>query len=54
MEYAILFLPLLGALTGYYGKFLGSLFSEIITVISPFVKILIFDSSFTLVLKYSS
>ena len=46
MEYAILFLPLLGALTGYYGKFLGSLFSEIITTLlvslSAILSIIVF------------
>ncbi len=31
MEYAVLFLPLLGSIIGYFGKSLGSFFSEIAT-----------------------
>ena len=31
MEFAILFLPLFGALLGYFGKSFGNFFSEVIT-----------------------
>ena len=31
MEFAVIFLPLLGSILGYFGKSLGNLFSEIIT-----------------------
>ena len=31
MEYAVLFLPLLGSITGYFGRLLGNLFSELVT-----------------------
>ncbi len=52
MEHAVLFLPLLGALLGYFGKFLGSLFSEIITSLATSVaavfSILIFYKGITL------
>jgi len=33
MEHAVIFLPLLGSLIGYFGKSFGSLFSEIVTAI---------------------
>ena len=46
MEYAILFLPLLGSLIGYLGKSLAKYFSEIITslfvCISAVLSILVF------------
>ena len=37
MEYAVIFLPLLGSLIGYFGKSFGSLFSEIITTVFVFL-----------------
>ena len=36
MEYAVIFLPLAGAILGYFGKSLISSFSEIITLITVY------------------
>ena len=50
MEYAILFLPLLGSIIGYCGKSLGNLFAEIITsfftILSAIFSIIIFYNGF--------
>ena len=49
MEYTIIFLPLLGALiSGFFGKFLGDRFSEILT--SLFVSI---ASIFSIIIFYN-
>jgi len=50
MEYAILFLPLLGSIIGYCGKSLSNLFAEIITsfftILSAIFSIIIFYNGF--------
>ena len=51
MEYAVLFLPLIGSIIGYFGKSLGSFFSELITSffvsVSAVLSILIFYNGIT-------
>ena len=46
MEYAILFLPLAGSIAGYFGKSLGSLFSELTTTffvtVSAILSLIVF------------
>ncbi len=46
MEYAILFLPLAGSIVGYFGKSLGSLFSELTTTffvtVSAILSLIVF------------
>ena len=51
MEYAVLFLPLLGSILGYFGKSLGNFFSEIATsffvTASAILSIVIFYNGIT-------
>ena len=51
MEYAVLFLPLIGSIIGYFGKSLGSFFSELITSffvsVSAVLSVLIFYNGIT-------
>ncbi|MFL2889402.1 MAG: NADH-quinone oxidoreductase subunit L [Pelagibacteraceae bacterium] len=50
MEYAILFLPLIGSVIGYFGKFFGNLFSEVITsfftLVAAICSIIVFYNGF--------
>ena len=50
MEYAIIFLPLIGSLLGYFGKSLTKYFSEITTslfvTISAIMSIIVFGMGF--------
>ena len=48
MEYAVLFLPLAGAIIGYFGKSLGNLFSEIITCLFT-----LFAAVFSIIIFYN-
>ena len=51
MEYAVVFLPLAGAIIGYFGKFINKLFTEItttlFTTLSAILSILIFHDGLT-------
>ena len=53
MEYAILFLPLIGSLIGYLGRSLTKYFSEITTslfvIISAILSILVFGMEFKII-----
>ena len=50
MEYAVIFLPLIGAIISYFGKFLGNLFSQIfsslLVTISAVLSIIIFYNGY--------
>ena len=48
MEYAVLFLPLAGAIIGYFGKSLGNLFSEITTCLFT-----LFAAVFSIIIFYN-
>ncbi len=51
MEYAVVFLPLVGAILSYFGKFFGNLFSQIFSCllvsISAILSIIIFYNGYT-------
>ena len=51
MEYAVLFLPLLGSIIGYFGRRLGNFFSELLTSffvsVSAILSIIIFYNGLT-------
>ncbi len=51
MEYAVVFLPLIGAILSYFGKFFGNLFSQIfsslLVSISAILSIIIFYNGYT-------
>ena len=51
MEYAVVFLPLVGAILSYFGKFFGNLFSQIfsslLVSISAILSIIIFYNGYT-------
>ena len=54
MEYAVIFLPLLGAILGYFGKFIGNFFSEIITSLFTFIAAVLSISIFFNGIKYGN
>ena len=53
MEYAIIFLPLIGSIVGYFGRFLTKYFAEITTslfvIISAGLSILVFGMGFKII-----